>query len=572
MMLSLSRLRRCSAVPFLMAFFFAAFFPVAAAAAPVSGEAQPTLPLRVSLGGGEGYTIGVFTRNDRGSLCVDLESMTRALRLSLRVAGGTLSAEEALNSPGSVLIARDGGAFVRIEPRGRSAAPRMLQLRASPRLIGGRLFLPAADAAGMFSLWLDRDILYSQKEGMLKAWMQPRPRARSTASLGSLTTPSTDTSSAVSAGPTRIVSIAVEERANGAIIIMTASGAPTEAVLLQPDASGNAAFTLKGASGDIAALSKTFGEGVVRGIRASVTPEGLRFAVSFDPEARVVAPMEFQKSQTSNRYRLLVRSEADVKALRQSEKTRQIASVIKKDMEKWKFDTIVLDAGHGGKDPGAVGLKGTREKDVVLNIVRDLGSIIARKWPGVRVVYTRKDDRFIPLHERGKIANREGGKLFLSIHANANNKRSIRGAEVYILGPHKTKSALDVAMLENAVISQEVDSEERYKGFTQEHLIMSTMAQNAFVRQSTSLAQEILRPIDRSSTINGRGVRQAGFMVLWTPSMPSALVEVGYISNAQEEKILRDRQEQTKIAYRVFQGLEVYRRNYEASRLAAMER
>ncbi|MDT9546983.1 MAG: N-acetylmuramoyl-L-alanine amidase [Chlorobium phaeovibrioides] len=572
MMLSLSRLRRCSAVPFLMALFFAASFSIAAAAAPASGAAQPTIPLRVSLGGGEGYTIGVIARNDSGSLLVDLDSMTRALRLSLRVAGGTLSAEEALNSPGSILVVRAGGAFVRIEPRSRLDAPRMLQLRSAPRLIGERLFMPVGDAARLFSLWLDRDILYSQKEGMLKAWMQPRPKARSTASVGSLATPQQDTSSSAFAGPTRIVGIAVEERANGAIITMTASGAATEAVVLQPDASGKAFCTLKGASGDIPALTKTFGQGVVRSIRPSDTPEGLRFAVAFDPEAQVIAPMEFQKSQTTNRYRLLVRSEADVKALRESEKTRRIASVIQQDMEKWKLDTIVLDAGHGGKDPGAVGLKGTREKDVVLNIVRDLGSIIARKWPGVRVVYTRKDDRFIPLHERGKIANREGGKLFLSIHANANNKRSIRGAEVYILGPHKTKSALDVAMLENAVISQEADYQDRYKGYTQEHLIMSTMAQNAFVRQSTSLAQEILRPIDRSPTITNRGVRQAGFMVLWTPSMPSALVEVGYISNAQEEKILRDRQEQTKIAYRVFQGLEVYRKNYEASRLAAMQR
>ena len=572
MMLFLSRLGRCSVVPFLMALFFLASFSAAVAALPASGVAQPTVPLRVSLGGGEGYTIGVLARNDGGSLWVDLGSMTRALRLSLRVSGGELSAEEALNSPGSVMAVRGGSSFVRIEPRNRSTAPRMLQLRLAPKLIGGRLFLPPAAAARLFSLWLDRDILYSQKEGMLKAWTAPRPAARSTALVGSLATPRLAASPAAFAGPTRIVGIAVEERANGAIISMTASGASTDAVVLQPDASGHAFFTLKGASGDIAALTKTFRQGVVRGITPSETPEGLRFTVSFDPDAKVVSPIEFQKSKTSNRYRLLVRSEADVKAIRESEKTRRITSVIQKDMEKWKLDTIVLDAGHGGKDPGAVGLKGTREKDVVLNIVNDLGSIIARKWPDVRVVYTRKDDRFIPLHERGKIANREGGKLFLSVHANANNKRSIRGAEVYILGLHKTKAALDVAMLENAVISQEADSEDRYKGFTQEHLIMSSMAQNAFVRQSTSLAQEILRPIDRSPTIHGRGVRQAGFMVLWTPSMPSALVEVGYLSNPQDEKILRDRQEQTKIAYRVFQGLEVYRKNYEASRLAAMER
>ena len=189
---------------------------------------------------------------------------------------------------------------------------------------------------------------------------------------------------------------------------------------------------------------------------------------------------------------------------------------------------------------------------------------------GRQVIYTRKDDTFIPLHERGKIANRSGGKLFISVHCNASPNHTARGSEVYILGEHKNKAALDVAIFENAVIRNEADYQQEYRDFTEEHLIMSSMAQNSFAKQSTTLAQDILKPVYRQPTNNSRAVRQAGFMVLWTPSMPSALVEVGYLSNTSEETILRDRQEQAKIAYGIFQGVEVYRKNYETSTMAAV--
>ena len=186
------------------------------------------------------------------------------------------------------------------------------------------------------------------------------------------------------------------------------------------------------------------------------------------------------------------------------------------------------------------------------------------------MIYTRKDDTFIPLHERGKIANRSGGKLFISVHCNASPNHTARGSEVYILGAHKNKAALDVAMFENSVIRNEADYQQEYQGFSEEYLIMSSMAQNSFAKQSTTLAQDILKPVYRQPTSNSRAVRQAGFMVLWTPSMPSALIEVGYLSNSTEEAILRDRQEQAKIAYGIFQGVEVYRKNYETSSMAAV--
>ena len=131
----------------------------------------------------------------------------------------------------------------------------------------------------------------------------------------------------------------------------------------------------------------------------------MQFTVALDKRAGVISSVDFQRDKKHNMYLLYVRTNADVEDIFRKEKEQQIADVLSRDVEKWKLNTIVLDAGHGGKDPGAIGGKGTREKDVVLNIVHDLGTFIEQKWPDVRVIYTRKDDTFIPLHERGKIAN-----------------------------------------------------------------------------------------------------------------------------------------------------------------------
>ncbi|ABB24914.1 N-acetylmuramoyl-L-alanine amidase family protein [Pelodictyon luteolum] len=553
----------------LFALIIAACLPKQLSAATAPPWTVSSVPLRIMQGNGEGYTIKVLTRKGAdGRILVDLQSMTRAMRLTYRTSAGMLSAEEAISSHGSVCTLTAGNSFARIVYRRAADPARIVQLSAAPQLLDQRLFLPISQSARIFSIWLDRDVIYSASEKMFKVWLQPRPLGRSEASIGTLSP--TPPPPPPAFGPTRITGVDVEERANGAIISFSASGAQASAALSQPDASGRASFVLSGASGDPAILKKMFPSGLVRSVTADRTPAGaLRFSVSFDGRSGVVRSLDYQRDQRNNRYLLYVRSDADVEAIRSREKLQRIASVISRDVEKWKLNTIVLDAGHGGQDPGAVGLKGTREKDVALNIVRDLGSIIARKWPDVEVVYTRKDDIFIPLHERGRIANRTEGKLFLSVHCNANENRSIRGPEVYILGPHKTAAALKVAMLENGVISQESDYREQYRNFSDEHLIMSSMAQNSFIRHSTTLARELVKPLDRSTSTNGRAVRQAGFMVLWTPSMPSALVEVGYISNPREEVILRDRQEQTKIAYGIFQGLQAYRTQYEASRMAS---
>jgi len=569
---SLQPLRYRLVLPVMMALLLFSFSSLVAA--PLAGPGQTTVPLKVSTGVDQGYTIKVLALRKDNTLMIDLESMARALRLSIHKDQRTLAFEEFRQIPGTVCTVSAGSNFAKVVSKDPEQPKRIIQLQSAPSQRESRFYLPVTQACRMFTVWMDREIVYSYSSGMISAWLRGKRFGESVAAIGLVRNDDVPVRPQ-SAQPadeerTEITGIEVENRANGAIISFSASGSPTQASLLKPDTEGTAYFSLQKASCDTDALSKIYGGGVVR----AITPRqfeggGLQFAITFDNSSYDINSVEFQRDEKNNRYQLYVRSNADVQEIRRKEKEQQIARVISHDVEKWKLNTVVLDAGHGGKDPGAIGGSGTREKDVVLNIVRDLGTFIEQRWPDVNVIYTRKDDSFIALHERGKIANRAGGKLFISVHCNASPNRSARGSEVYILGLHKTKEALDVAMFENSVIRKEDDYQLQYKGFSEEHLIMSTMAQNAFARQSTTLAQDILKPVERVPGTNSRSVRQAGFMVLWTPSMPSALVEVGYLSHPEEERVLRDRQEQAKIAYGIFKGIQTYRKNYETATMAA---
>jgi len=547
---------------------------LSAVIAPQAGRS--TVPLHVTTGKDQGYTIKVLVRREGSALMVDLESMARALRLSFRREAGMLVLEEALGVSGSSCMVMINNNFAKVVSKDPGHPKRIVQLQSAPASIQSKIYLPVNQACRLFTVWLDREVVYNYSSGMMNAWLNRKRFGESVGLIGLVKDEEQPTvqgnSRHADEVPTVITGIEIEKRENGVIISFLASGNPTQSSLLRPDAEGFVYFSLEKASCDVNTLSKIYSGGVVKAITPKQFDEGgLQFTVALDNKSFEITSVEFHRDEKKNRYVLYVRSNADVQEIRKKEIEQQNAQVIGRDVEKWKLNTIVLDAGHGGKDPGTIGFGGTREKDVALNIVHDLGTFISQKWPDVNVIYTRKDDRFIPLHERGKIANQSGGKLFISVHCNSSPNRSARGSEVYILGLHKNKEALDVAMFENSVIRQEEDFQEQYKGFSEEHLIMSSMAQNAFAKQSTSLAQYIIRPVDRQSSVNNaRGVRQAGFMVLWTPSMPSILVEVGYLSNPEEERMLRDRQVQTKVAYGIFKGVQAYRKNYETTSRASL--
>ncbi|MDD4604088.1 MAG: N-acetylmuramoyl-L-alanine amidase [Bacteroidales bacterium] len=227
--------------------------------------------------------------------------------------------------------------------------------------------------------------------------------------------------------------------------------------------------------------------------------------------------------------------------------------------------TVVIDAGHGGFDPGALG-KIAKEKSVNLSIALKLGNMIQRNMQGVRVIYTRDRDNFVELYRRAEIANENKADLFISIHCNANNSHTLKGAETYIMGLHKSEANLNTAKLENASILLESDYQATYNGFdpnSDESYIIFSLNQNSNLDQSTDFAADIQTQMEERVGLNNRGVRQAGFMVLYKTTMPSVLVEAGYLSNPVEEKFLVSDKGQEYIASAIYRAFKYYREKLE---------
>jgi len=203
-----------------------------------------------------------------------------------------------------------------------------------------------------------------------------------------------------------------------------------------------------------------------------------------------------------------------------------------------------------------------REKDVTLEIARRLKRLIERRLK-LRVVMTRNEDRFIPLKERTSLANREGGKVFVSIHANSNPSKHVDGFTTYFLGPAKTEEALEVARRENEAIQYE-DETSGYADLSDENFILVAMAQNAFNKESQDLAATVQEELDRAVPLTNRGVKQAGYYVLIGASMPNILVETAFISNPNEERLLKSGTFQEKIAEALCESLRRFKAKYEA--------
>jgi N-acetylmuramoyl-L-alanine amidase len=233
---------------------------------------------------------------------------------------------------------------------------------------------------------------------------------------------------------------------------------------------------------------------------------------------------------------------------------------------RWGLTTIVIDAGHGGKDPGTTGLDDIQEKDVVLAVATQLRKELEREMAGVKIVMTRSDDTFVELAERGKIANARGGRLFISIHCNAMPEKPSpkSGFECYILRPGKSDDAARVAARENDAIHYEAGRANISRDAI-ETAIMASMAQNAFVRYSEEAANAIRGSLRKSVAIPDRGIHQAGFYVLIGASMPAVLIELGYLTNQNDADILAQPSEQKKIARAIARGIKTYEKGYAES-------
>ena len=235
---------------------------------------------------------------------------------------------------------------------------------------------------------------------------------------------------------------------------------------------------------------------------------------------------------------------------------------------------LVIDAGHGGKDAGAVGQL-TKEKDINLNVALELGRLVEKNCPDVKVIYTRKTDVFVTLQGRAEIANRNKADLFISVHTNSSpaGKAAPMGAETYTLGMHRAADNLEVAKRENSVITQESNYKQTYHNFDprkSESYIIFEFLQDRNMQQSVDLARAIQRHYTSSGRRN-KGVHQAGFLVLRATSMPSVLTELGFISNAEEEKFLHSRHGVESLARAIFDGFKAYRQKHYAQDVLSPE-
>ncbi len=233
----------------------------------------------------------------------------------------------------------------------------------------------------------------------------------------------------------------------------------------------------------------------------------------------------------------------------------------------FSLKTVVIDAGHGGKDPGAIGANKTNEKDIALVVALKLGDYIQRNFPDVHVIYTRKNDVFLELHERAEIANKNKADLFIAVHCNSSTNSEAFGTSTYVLGLHRTEANLEVAKRENAVIMLEENRDKNYEfdpNSPEGHIVMS-MKQNAFLDQSIDFASKIENQLENYAKRKSLGVKQAGFYVLYKTAMPSLLAEIGFISNPDEERFLNSVKGQDYIASSLFNAFKDYKREMEGS-------
>lgn len=232
--------------------------------------------------------------------------------------------------------------------------------------------------------------------------------------------------------------------------------------------------------------------------------------------------------------------------------------------------TLVIDAGHGGKDPGAIGRRGTKEKHINLSVAKLFGKAVANKYPEIKIIYTRSKDVFIPLNQRAKIANQAKADLFISIHTNASKNRSARGCETFTLGAGSSAEALAAAKYENEVILKEENFEATYNGFnpsSTESYIIFELLRGHDMEKSVSCAEHIQNRMVMRSKLPNRGVSSAGFLVLHQTAMPSILIELGFISNSTEEKLLASSNGQEKLVKGIFEGFCNYYEEYKKTKL-----
>jgi len=351
-----------------------------------------------------------------------------------------------------------------------------------------------------------------------------------------------------------ITGIDIEEKSNGTIIRLS-TRKPFSARKISSFINKHNWYylTIAGAMVDTVSISGGITRGAVRRIESDQIGETAQIAFKLGSK---IMSHDWYQNMDPNEIVITLRT-----PLRKTE------DMINNVKERWRLDTIVLDAGHGGKDPGSTGKYGTKEKDVVLDITKRIGRLL-EKHTRIKVIYTRDEDVFIPLANRTKMANDVDGKMFVSIHANSNNNRKVQGFDTFFYSLAKSDEAIEVASRENSVIQFE-EKVSQYKDLSGEKMILAEMVASMFLKESESLAAIIQMELDKKLTTPNRGVKQAGFYVLYGASMPNVLVEVGFISNPAEEKKLKQEKYRQQIAEAVYAGIKNFK--YSREKLLAEE-
>lgn len=246
------------------------------------------------------------------------------------------------------------------------------------------------------------------------------------------------------------------------------------------------------------------------------------------------------------------------------------SGTVRVPVSQYRLKTVVIDPGHGGKDPGNLGTGRfkTFEKDIVLAISLKLGKYIKENFDGIKVIYTRDKDEFIGLKERADIANKNKADIFICIHANSNKSSAAYGTNTFVMGLHKSKDNLELAKMENSSILMEDNYMTKYEGYdpsSPEADIIFSLYQNAYLDQSLEFAAMVQNQFKSTAKRKDRGVRQAGFLVLYHTTMPSILVETGFLTNKEEEKYLNSEKGQEHLASAIYRAFKDYKTAMEGT-------
>lgn len=476
--------------------------------------------------GSDSTRIGGFL--ELNHVYISLEELSKGLGLRTMVSKSTRKLGVYSNY-GSLLFAPDND-FIRVSRAGNE--PRLYQLPLPILSANERLYAPSNYIGRYLSMIVHGTFSYNEEKEELSF------------------------SIADTVSPT-IMDIKGQVKANGGIIQIALSKLPKdyEAAIGQDN---SLYLTLLPANADTLELDSLPPSEVYSNILAIQNPNSVQLVFklkqSFESEQVFI-------DSSANSVMVALYSQADVKKIAADE----IKKRLEEEKKNWKLDVVVIDPGHGGKDPGAIGTRGTMEKNITLAIAIDLKKYLKQKLPKVKVVMTRKDDEFVELDKRGEIANDSSGRLFISIHCNSmpHKPNSANGLEVYFLRPGRTDEAIRIAAQENAAIKYENDYEKKYESYDEDNMILTTMAHSAYVKYSERLAQLIADNVSSFASVSDDGVSQAGFYVLVGASMPAVLIEAGYLSNRSEEKYLRSKSGQNAIARGVANAVVKFKAEYE---------